>query len=82
MNVPIALIPSGPSPYDERLEEGSGRGGRREGASCAVDLADEGVENAYVPCAGKVLEVQQCVKNDEEFPYAWSAGKTQENTQA
>ncbi len=81
VDVPIALIPSGLGPYDERLEEGSGRSGRMEGASSAVDLADEGVENAYVPCAGKVLEVQQCVKNDKEFPYAWSAGKTQESTQ-
>lgn len=58
VDVPIALIPSGPGPYYERLEEGSGRGGGREGASSAVDLAYEGVEDAYVPCAGKVLEVQ------------------------
>jgi len=70
VDIPIALIPTGLGPYDERLEEGSGRGGGREGTTSAVDLADEGVENAYVPCAGKVLEVQQCVKNDEEFPCA------------
>ncbi len=79
VNVPIALIPSGPGPYDERLEKGSGRGGRRP--PCEVDLAGEGVKDAYVPCAGKVLEVQQCVKNDKEFPYAWSTGKTEEGTQ-
>ena len=58
VDVPIAFIQSGPGSCDERLEKGSGRDGRREGASSAVDLADEGVEDSDVPRAGKVLEVQ------------------------
>lgn len=82
VDVPIALIQGGPGPDDERLEEGCGRGGRREGASSAVDLADEGVENANVPCAGEVLEVKKCVYKEEEFPCAWSVGKTEECTQS
>lgn len=82
VDVPIALIPGGSGPYDERLEEGSGRDGRRKGASCAVELADEGVENANVPSTGKDLEVQQCIKDDKELPQTWAAGKTDESAQS